>query len=125
MKHIITQITPEIIAGTPVSNIRGIEWYQTLGGWFARVVDRDSEWRVFVAPASRGWAAHLWAANPEAPRPLVLRAKTDEEARTLAVGHLKSMRNTSLADTRESWARERAIDDHLCNDAAFDRGVVS
>ena len=118
-------ITDEIIAGTPVSGIRGVEWYETLGGWLARVVDRNVEWRVFVTPASRGWAAHLWAANPEAPRPLVLKAKTEDAARTLAVGHLKSMRDTSLADTPEAWAHEREIDDRLCDDAAFDRGVAA
>lgn len=118
------RITSEIIAGTPVSSIRGVDWYATLGGWFARAVDRDSEWRVFVAPASRGWAANIWPADSEA-RPLVLRAKSDDEALALALSHLKRMRDTSLADTPESWARERAIDDRLCNDAAFDCGVAS
>ncbi|GLQ53618.1 hypothetical protein GCM10010862_08770 [Devosia nitrariae] len=87
------RITSEIINATPVSKLRGVEWFETGDGYFARVTDDlgRREFHLQVKPTAYGWIFELSQAEHTAKMILELDVKNDTEARMAAVDRARTM----------------------------------
>ena len=98
-------ISREVRASTPVSNIRQVEWYETSGGYLARIADiLWCEWSVFVNRSATGWYADFHSSlSPSAFMRFGLHADDDTEARAAAIKLLRQMSWHDDYVVPESW----------------------